>query len=83
MLPEKWFIKVTKENKKELGEWRYCGSLSVWDGYCVSEHERQRGYYFKNYEHIPKQFLQEITIEEFRRYVTKTLPIEPELSFDI
>ena len=69
-LPEKWYIKITNENVKLLGNWRDAGELGrAIDGYCVSEYNRNIGYYFSSLTDI-KEY-KEITAEDFKRLVLK------------
>ena len=69
VLPEKWCVKVTKENRKVLSKWRESGEIG-----CMSEKEFSPGYIYS-----PKGFWSsylnedytEITFEQFKQYVLK------------
>lgn len=74
MLPEKWFIEVTPENKFYIGLWRTRGQLSreTNSGYCLSQvdHSSHVGYYYPRRNNIPADY-QEITTEQFLEHVLK------------
>lgn len=70
VLPEKWFIKVTKENIVILGKWRTPGAIGEMDpnnpnpnGYITSSN----GFWTGN---IPDNHV-EITFDQFKKYVLK------------
>ena len=68
ILPEKWQIKVTPENREILAEWRTARWLSS-EGYCVNK--------VKTFDHVGYWFPEkqenytEITFEQFKKYVLK------------
>ena len=63
VLPEKWAIAVTEENRNDLIDWR-SGGLDLPDGYCLSMHQ---GYWVSDLRHYQDYTL--ISTEQFRRYV--------------
>lgn len=82
MLPEKWKIRVTPENKEVLGRWRTCGSItsSGENEFILSCYNDARGYYIFAKDTRGNDF-EEITFEEFEAYVlgTKTIIFNPEI----
>ena len=82
--PEKWYIKVTEENIKELNRWRLSmrtQSASVWDYqfqpdcYLLSKYpgEDDGSYFYKRIS-FPSKFpeYQEITLKQFRQITNST-----------
>ena len=70
-LPKKWCIKVTEENRTELGKWRTDGLLSsTLTGYLSTPCNGKNGY------HTQKKGdeFTEITTEQFREWVKKEEP---------
>lgn len=68
ILPEKWCIKVTKENVEALGRWRRAGRISNGiDGYCLSFYRDVVGWYTNE---VSPEF-KEITYEQFKKHVLK------------
>lgn len=63
VLPERWAIAVTEENRNELINWR-SGDLGLPDGYCLSIHQ---GYWVSSLHNYQDYTL--ISTEQFRRYV--------------
>ncbi len=83
MIPEKWYIKVTSENKPTLNKWRSAGYLNSASGFLVSSYgEGNRGYWFEYLADIPHEFLElEITFDQFKEFVLKEPPkVKPEVS---
>ena len=69
-LPEKWYIKVTKENRESLEKWRTCGTFGsgTKGGYCVSEMHGNKGYYYSSGDRFPNEYI-EINFDQFREHV--------------
>lgn len=72
-LPEKWCIKVTKENQKILSKWRTDGSCSI--GYYLlspyhSYSNGSKGKIGYAVPNIPEDTI-EITFDQFKQYVLK------------
>lgn len=63
VLPERWAIAVTEENRNELIIWR-SGDLGLPGGYCLSMHQ---GYWVSDLRHYQDYTL--ISTEQFRQYV--------------
>ena len=80
ILPEKWCIKVTAENKKSLEDWRPMKSITGTGSYMLNDNFKgdfnSKGYvtqyYDKNYT--------EITFEQFKKYVLKETVTKVDLS---
>lgn len=70
VLPEKWAIAVTVENKDELSEWRG-GNLCDPRGFCLSLHQ---GYWVRELERYEDYTI--ISTEQFKQYVLKQTPID-------
>lgn len=69
VLPEKWYIKVTKENKETLGKWRKrgtCGVMSMDNTNIKGYITYQEGYWTNSLPEYP-----EITFDQFCKYVLK------------
>ena len=76
VLPDKWCIKVTDENKRTLEDWRYSGAIIHGSReYCASFFNGLKGYWLptKPYNYP------EITFEQFKQYVLKQKTMEREL----
>ncbi len=69
VLPDNWHIKVTEENREMLGRWRMAGHLDTLEGYILSEHNEQRGYWVSGEHYIPHHCEMEISTEQFFQYV--------------
>jgi hypothetical protein len=69
LLPGNWHIKVTEENREMLGRWRMAGHLDTLEGYILSEHNNQRGYWVAIERSIPTHCQIEISTEQFIEYV--------------
>lgn len=81
-LPEKWCIKVTKENIVDLGKWRSAGPSGN-----MSPDSKTFGYirsYDKGYwqEDIPTGDI-EITFEQFKKWVLKSEPVKEQVMEDL
>lgn len=83
ILPDKWCIKVTRENSEIIWTWRTAGSCSI-EGYCLSKghpeagRKEARGYYITN---KPRDTV-ELSTEQFKKYVLgKTIPTITKLPF--
>jgi hypothetical protein len=74
LLPGNWHIKVTEENREMLGRWRMAGHLDTLEGYILSEHNGQRGYWVSGDAYIPYHCEMEITTEQFIEYVLNQTP---------
>lgn len=72
-LPKKWCIKITKENKEILTNWRDFKTLTnnTIGGYLVNKRLTTVGYY---YSLRPNDY-EEITFEEFEIHILKTKPL--------
>jgi len=72
VLPEYYKIRVTKESKKALGEWRTGGELSINtnDGYCCNGPNTTIGYHCAIEQDGHKKYT-EITFNQFKEYVLK------------
>jgi hypothetical protein len=68
-LPGNWHIKITEENREMLGRWRMAGNLDTLEGYILSEHNNQRGYWVSGEHYIPHHCDIEISTEQFFQYV--------------
>ena len=71
VLPEKWAIAVTAENKNELSTWRE-GNLYDANGYCLSLH---RGYWVESLGLRYEDYTL-ISTELFRKYVLNQIPTD-------
>lgn len=71
VLPEKWAIAVTAENKNELSVWRE-GNLYDANGYCLSLH---RGYWVESLGQRYEDYTL-ISTELFRKYVLNQIPTD-------
>jgi len=69
VFPGNWHIKVTEENREMLGRWRLANSLDTTEGYILSEHNGQRGYWVSGDAYIPSHCEIEISTEQFFQYV--------------
>jgi hypothetical protein len=69
VLPDNWHIKITEENREMLGRWRMAGHLDTLEGYILSEHNEQRGYWVAIERSIPTHCQIEISTEQFFQYV--------------
>jgi hypothetical protein len=69
LFPGNWHIKVTEENREMLGRWRMAGHLDTLEGYILSEHNDQRGYWVSGDAYIPTHCQIEISTEQFIEYV--------------
>ncbi len=71
-IPNKWSIKVTRENKVTLGKWRRDASLpvSAIGGYLLSMFNDARGWHSSDY----KSEYPEITFEQFKEHVLGERP---------
>ena len=69
VLPDNWHIKITEENREMLGRWRMAGHLDTLEGYILSEHNDQRGYWVSGEHYIPHRCEMEISTEQFFQYV--------------
>jgi signal peptidase I len=74
LLPGNWHIKVTEENERMLGNWRQACMLDTTEGYVLSEHNGQRGYWVAGEDDIPTHCQMEITTEQFIEYVLNQTP---------
>lgn len=72
VLPEKWFIRVTKENLECLGKWRPQGAI----GQMAINNSYPNGLIFDNGVWTNDCYLEnyiEITFEQFKQYVLKDM----------
>ena len=69
VFPGNWHIKVTEENREMLGRWRMAGHLDTLEGYILSEHNEQRGYWVAIERSIPTHCQIEISTLQFFQYV--------------
>ena len=74
LFPGNWHIKVTEENREMLGRWRMAGHLDTLEGYILSEHNNQRGYWVSGDAYIPSHCEIEISTEQFIEYVLNQQP---------
>jgi hypothetical protein len=74
VFPGNWHIKVTEENTEMLGSWRQASMLDTTDGYILSEHNNQRGYWVAIERSIPTHCQIEISTEQFIEYVLDQTP---------
>lgn len=72
VLPEKWCIAVTFESRETLNKWRSAGTICDTYGYCLNKVGDFVGYWRSD---KPKDF-EEITFEQFKKYVLKEIPKE-------
>jgi hypothetical protein len=91
-LPEAWYVKVTKSNRKILSDWRYenttTGSNLLDLHYLTGIHKNSRGYFEKG--HNPVDIVEEegytfgieITTAQFKKYVLKPQLPKPKSSKD-
>jgi hypothetical protein len=79
VFPGNWHIKVTEENRVMLGNWRQACVLDTAEGFVLSEHNDQRGYWVAGEDDIPTYCRIGISTEQFREYVLNQTPtIMPE-----
>jgi len=69
VLPEKWYVKITEENRKQLNDWK------------VNQEYKDNLFVYKNYGYLAEDGagictlmmgIPIITFEEFQQYVLKT-----------
>jgi len=88
LLPGNWHIKLTEENREMLRNWRHSNVLDITDGFILSEHYNQRGFWVSDQAQIPTHCQIEITTEQFIEYVLNQTPtnmpeqLTPEQQYD-
>ena len=75
VLPEKWCIKVTHENKDILSKWRTSECLSDNNGYCLNKHVLVPGIIGYWVKEKPEDYT-EITMEQFNSLIKSKKPIK-------
>jgi len=69
VLPDKWYVRLTIENKSAIENWRTCGTMRSTAGYIHSEYPKGTIGYITRLE--PLEGHVEITNEQFFKYVIK------------
>ena len=81
-IPEKWYIEVTKENKKVLENYRISKCSSHYDinifetDLILSEHPLDNSYCYKNNKKVFSRYYPnyvEITFEQFKKYILNNM----------
>lgn len=76
VLPEKWCVAFDSNNTETLANWikshsDYDSEYDAFKGYCLSDNKLDDSYMFWGSEKLPVFSYQEITFEQFKKYVLK------------
>jgi len=73
-LPERWFVKATRENELVLKEWRGGNYISWNDNLVMSSNLNGQFRYWDNINYAKDNGFTEITFDQFKQFVLKQEP---------